>query len=286
MVRRLASRYIAGETLEDACRVVAELNARGRRATIDVLGEELRDVEATHALTEEYRRVLAELDRRGLDANVSVKLSALGLVLDENLCRQHLRTLVDDARERGNFICIDMEDSRATEATLRLYRELREDGHENIGIVLQSYLRRTLADIQALADLKPDVRIVKGIYLEPAELAYQGTAEVRASFLRCLDALLETASRVDIATHDSFLIVESERRLAAAGWSRERYEYQMLLGVRPDAGEALVRAGNPLRIYVPYGRHWYAYSLRRLQENPRIAGYVTRDAIRRVVRQR
>jgi proline dehydrogenase len=282
-VRRLARRYIAGESLDDAMRLVAELNRRGKLATIDVLGEELGHVDETHAITAEYRRLLAEIEARGLGASVSVKLTALGLALDERLCEEHLLAILEDARGRGNFVCIDMEDASTTDATLALYRRVRERGHENVGIVLQAQLRRTLADARALAPLQPDVRLCKGIYVEPPERAYQSHDEVRESFVRVLEELLAGGSHVAIATHDGRLLRRSRQLLAAAGRGRDGYEFQMLLGVREAEADRLVQAGEPMRVYVPYGADWYAYSLRRLQENPRIAGFVTLNALARVV---
>ena len=180
------------------------------------------------------------------------------------------------AAETGNFVRIDMEDSTTTDDTLRMYRELREAGLDNVGVVLQARLRRTLDDIAALADLRPNVRICKGIYLEPEEIAYTEFEEIRESYVRSLEALVETASYVGIATHDEFLISEGKRI------AEERYEFQMLLGVREPLGRDLVREGERLRIYVPFGRQWYEYSLRRLQENPRIAGYVATDTVGRL----
>jgi proline dehydrogenase len=176
-----------------------------------------------------------------------------------------------------------MEDSSTTDDTLRLYRELREEGHDNIGVVLQAMLRRTLSDVVALADLKPSVRLCKGIYLEPPELAYQDYEAVRASYVRALEALLDAGCYVGIATHDEWLLGEGRRLVAEHGLGRDDYEFQMLLGVRADRGDALVLEGHRLRIYVPFGRHWYEYSLRRLQENPRIAGYIATDTVGRLL---
>jgi proline dehydrogenase len=282
LVWRVAQRYIAGRTLADAVATVRGLNADGKIATVDVLGEELRHPDETQAIAAEYGRVLAAFDADHLDASVSVKLSALGLGLDLDLCRAHLEAIVRDAAARGRFVRIDMEDSSTTDDTLRLYRELREKGLANVGVVLQACLRRTVGDIEALADLEPNVRLCKGIYVEPPAIAFRDFHEVRAAFLRALDALLERASFTAIATHDEYLLVEAARRTG----SNDAHEFQMLLGVRPERGDALVRAGERLRVYVPYGEQWYAYSLRRLQENPRIAGHVARDTLRRLLPRR
>jgi proline dehydrogenase len=283
LVQKLSERYIAGPELKDARETVRRLNGEGKLATIDVLGEEITNEDEAAAIVRAYQDVFADIERCGLDANVSVKLTALGLNLDYELCRANLGVVVTDAASRGNFVRIDMEDSSTTDDTLRLYRELREQGHDNVGVVLQAMLRRTEDDIAALADLKPSVRLCKGIYSEPPELAFQDFDEVRASFVRALEALLDAGSYVGIATHDEWLLDEGRRLVAERDLSRDEFEFQMLLGVRPALGDALVREGNRLRIYVPFGRHWYAYSLRRLQENPKIAGYIAADTLGRLI---
>ncbi|HEY3206042.1 MAG TPA: proline dehydrogenase family protein [Gaiellaceae bacterium] len=286
LVHKLAQRYIAGPTLEDACRVVKTANAHGKVATIDVLGEEIARDDEARAIAQEYRDVFETIDRQGLDSNVSVKLTALGLKLDHDLCRENLESVVRDAARRGNFVRIDMEDSSTTAETLRLYRELREAGHENVGVVLQAYLRRTLDDIRSLAELQPSVRICKGIYIEPPELAYQGYDEVRANFIRALEALLDAGCYVGIATHDQWLVSEGRRIAARRRLDRGDYEFQMLLGVTESVGDKLIEEGHRLRIYVPFGEHWYGYSLRRLQENPKLAGYIAADTLGRLVPRR
>jgi proline dehydrogenase len=278
VVQRVSSRYIAGPSLDDAARVVAELNAKGMLATIDVLGEEVGSPDEAAAIADAYHDALGRIAADGLEANISIKLTGLGLELGHELCRQHLEAVVRDARDRGGFVRIDMEDSTTTDATLALYRELREAGYSNVGVVLQSRLRRTIDDAAGLED----VRLCKGIYLEPEEIAFQDADEVRESFLRTLDVLLEQGSYVAVATHDEELIRESIRRVRAHGLRRDAYELQMLLGVRPERAAELVGEGHRLRVYVPFGTRWYEYSLRRLKENPGIAGYVTADLVRRV----
>ena len=279
IVRRLSSPYIAGATLEDAVRVVRRLNDEGKMATVDVLGEEITTAAEAAEIAREYHRVLARIERERLDANISVKLTGLGLDLDEGLCRRHLEALADDAAARANFVRIDMEDSSTTDATLRLYRDLRADGRSNLGVVLQAYLRRTVLDVPGLTN----VRVCKGIYVEPPEFAYTDPNEIRAGFLAALDALLDAGAYVGIATHDERLISEALGRIAARGLPGDEFEFQMLLGVRPERGDELVKAGHRLRIYVPYGTQWYEYSVRRLQENPAIAGYVAADTLRRIL---
>jgi proline dehydrogenase len=278
IVRRISSRYIAGSTLDEAVRVVRELNGARRMATIDVLGEDVTSADEAAAITRAYHDVLARIHDVGLRSNISVKPTALGLDLGPELCRRNFEAVVADARGRGSFVRIDMEDSSTTDATLALYRDLRAAGFDNVGVVLQSRLRRTLDDVAGL----DDVRLCKGIYLEPATIAFQDPDEVRASFVRCLEALLAQGSYVALATLDEELISASERLVREHGLGPDRYEFQMLLGVTTELGDRLVRDGHRLRIYVPFGTHWYEYSLRRLKENPRIAGYVAADLARRL----
>jgi proline dehydrogenase len=283
IVRRIADRYIAGTDLDTAGAVVAELNREGKLATVDVLGEAITRPAAARAIAGAYHHFFDAIERERLDANVSVKLTALGLELDYDLCRENLEGVVRHAELSSNFVRIDMEDSSTTDAALRLYRELRAAGLENVGIVLQAYLRRTLADIHDLLDLRPNVRLCKGIYVEPATIAFQEREAVRANFMAALDALFDAGCYVGIATHDELLIDDGLRQAAERELAPSEYEFQMLLGVRPELGDGLVLDGHRLRIYVPFGEHWYDYSLRRLQENPRIAGYIAAGTMGRLL---
>ena len=224
--------------------------------------------------------MLDAIDADGLDANVSVKLTGLGLEVDPVLCRENLTAIA----ERGTFVRIDMEDSTTTDATLDLYRELRAEGLDNLGVVLQATLHRTEDDARALAGA--NVRLCKGIYIEPPEISYRDFDEIRASYVRALETLLDGGCYVGIATHDEWLVEEGLRAVRERGLDPGEYEFQMLLGVRPQLGDRLVREGHRLRIYVPFGRQWYEYSLRRLQENPKIAGYVAGDLGRSILRRR
>ena len=282
-MRRISERYIAGTELDDALRVVRDLNAQGKMATIDVLGEEIGNPDEARAIAAAYRDTFRAIELGRLDSNVSVKLTALGLKLDYELCRANLEHVVRHAAERGNFVRIDMEDSSTTDDTLRLYRELRAAGLENVGVVLQARLKRTVDDVRALAELRPNVRICKGIYLEPPDIAYREFEAVQASFVQALEELWDAECYVGVATHDEWLIEQARRRVVERELGREEYEFQMLLGVRPALGDELVRQGHRLRIYTPYGRQWYAYSLRRLQENPKIAGYIAADTFNRLL---
>lgn len=279
VVARLSQPYIAGPSCADALRVVRRLNGEGKSATIDVLGEAITNEEQARAIADEYRDVLDQVEHAGLDSTISVKLTGLGLELGIDICRTHLEAVVRHAAGRRNTVTIDMEDSSTTGDTLRLYHELRAAGLDNVGIVLQSRLRRTRRDARAVTDLRPNVRLCKGIYLEPPEIAYQDDDEVRASFVDALDTLLAARAYVGIATHDEWLVAEARRLVARHRLGADEYEFQMLLGVRAGLGDALVRQGHRLRVYVPFGEQWYEYSLRRLKENPKVAGYVARDTL-------
>jgi len=281
VVQRLSAPYIAGPTLDDARRTVAGLNAEGKMATVDVLGEEVTSPPEAEAIASSYHAALDAIAGDHLDANVSVKLTGLGLQVDLDLCRSLLATVVADAAARGIFVRIDMEDSSCTDDTLLLYRELREARRDNVGVVVQSCLRRTLADVDALADLRPSVRLCKGIYAEPPSIAYLGRDQIRENFVHVLDALLEAGCDVAVATHDEWLLERALGRVA--GRSRDEYELQMLLGVREERASQLVAEGHPLRVYVPYGEKWYEYSLRRLQENPALAGMLAKATVLRAV---
>ena len=277
VVRRLSARYIAGPELADARRVVAELNAQGKVATVDVLGEEIVNPSEARAIARSYLEVLDAFDADGLDANVSVKLTALGLKLDPALARENVRTIA----KRGTFVRIDMEDSSTTDATLDLYRDLRAEGVANLGVVLQATLKRTVADARDLAGA--NVRLCKGIYLEPPEVAFTDFDAIRANFVRTLHELLDGGAYVGVATHDDWLLEQALQAVRERDLEPHQYEFQMLLGVGTRLGDELIAAGHRLRIYVPFGSHWYEYSLRRLQENPKVAGYIAADTVGRLI---
>jgi proline dehydrogenase len=283
VVRKIADRYIAGETLEDAVATVRGLNALGARATVDVLGEFISRAEEAEQTATEYERALDAIAAGQLDATVSVKLSALGIEIDRALVDGTLARVLRSAARHRIFVRIDMEHSGLTDQTLDIYRDLRAGGRDDVGIVIQSYMRRAEADVAALADLTPDVRLVKGIYLEPEDVAYQAMPEINASYMRLLEQLVEQGSYVAIATHDPALLEGALNLIDRRRLGPDRYEFQMLLGVAEEARRRLIADGHRLRVYVPYGRAWYAYSVRRLKENPSIAGYVARDVVRTIV---
>lgn len=284
VVRRISAPYLAGEGRLDALRTIAALNERGVMATVDVLGEQFRSVDQAEALVAEYLAVLDDLFEHHLDANLSVKMTALGLELDPAVCQANLETLATRADQHGNFVRVEMEDSSTTTATIEAYRALRGEGHENVGIVLQAYLRRTPADIESLASLQPNVRLCKGIFAEPLSAAYHDRDAVRANYAECLERLFAAGCYVGIATHDEWVQCEALRLIDKYGVKPDEYEFQMLLGAREDLGRVLVAEGHRLRVYVPYGEHWYEYSLRRVQENPAVAGVLARDVLQRALR--
>ena len=282
-MEKLSARYIAGSTLDDARRVVAALNAGGKLATVDVLGEEVTQETEAAEITAEYVAALEAFEHDDLDANVSIKPTALGLKLGCELCKRNVETVIAAAEPTNRFVRIDMEDSSTTDETLRLFHELRDEGHARVGPVLQAALKRTVADAASLAGAS--VRLCKGIYIEPAEIAHRDFDDIRRSFVRTLDVLLDGGCYVGIATHDEWLVDRALEAIRERGLQPDAYEFQMLLGVRPALGDRLVAGGHRLRIYVPYGRQWYEYSLRRLQENPKVAGYVAGDLTRSLFRR-
>ncbi|HKA37510.1 MAG TPA: proline dehydrogenase family protein [Thermoanaerobaculia bacterium] len=280
LVRLVASRYVAGETLDDAIRAVRHLNSEGCMATLDVLGEDVTNLSETDETVSEYLEALEAILAHGLDSNLSVKLTAYGLKLDPARCRQQFRRVLDAARERGVFVRIDMEDSSVTEETIRIFEESRRQTG-GVGLVLQAYLRRSRADVARLAPLSPNVRVCKGIYVEPAEIAFQGHEEIRDNFMAILEDLFDAGSYVGIATHDDVLVERALAAIGKRGLPRDAYEFQMLLGVAVHLRHRLVSEGHRLRVYVPFGRSWHAYSLRRLKENPSIAGQIVKGFLRR-----
>ncbi len=283
LVRRFAAPYIAGETLAEAVETTRRLNAAGKRVTIDVLGEEIDALGEAIAIRDTYIAVLDALAQNSLDGDVSVKPTGLGLNIDRAACRDLIGAIAEHAAAGGTTVEIDMEDSSTTTDILAVYHELRARGHENLGIVLQAMLRRTPADIDAMAGLRPRVRICKGIYVEPPDVALQGFDEVRAAWVAALERLIEIDAFPAIATHDAYLIEQATARVTAAGLAPDAYEFQMLLGVRPGLGDQLVRTGHPVRVYVPFGNRWYEYSVRRLRENPGLARSVARGTLARLV---
>jgi proline dehydrogenase len=280
VVRKVANRYIAGETLDEALDVVDRLNRQGMCATLDVLGEHSRSADQARRAVSQYLQALEHINSRKLDSNVSIKLTQLGLKVDWTTCLELTSRLVKHARQLNNFVRIDMEDSSCTTDTLRLYRELRKE-HSNVGVVVQAYLRRTVPDVADLQDLRPNYRLCKGVYVEPTEIAYDDMRDINRNYVSILETLLRNGSYVGIATHDELIVNEALGMIGELKLPRTAYEFQMLLGVNEQLRNRTVASGHKLRVYIPYGRDWYAYSVRRLRENPRLAGYVFKAMLSR-----
>lgn len=276
IVKLVARRYIAGQTVEEAMKTVARLNDEGALCTVDVLGEFVKSRELALHETEGSIAVIEEIHRQGLGSGLSVKLTSLGLDVDPGFCRENLRRILRRASELDIFVRIDMENSPYTSETLAIGREMWEEFPGKVGVVLQAYLRRTLDDIHALAPTGMSFRLCKGIYIEPEEIAYKGREEVQANYLRCLEAMFDHGSYVGIATHDDVLIDGARKIVAERGIASDGYEFQMLLGVRDAKRRELIAEGHRMRVYVPFGQDWYGYSMRRLKENPSIAGHIFR----------
>lgn len=274
IVGKVSSRYIAGTHLSDAVRCIQTLNSKGMMTTVDILGEDIHERPAAEAIRREWLGVVDELHSRHLDANISVKPSQMGFRIDPDYCYQNIKSLTEAARKHGNFVRIDMEDSSMTSATIELYKRLRGEGFENVGIVIQAYLRRSDADVRALAALHANFRLCKGIYVEPPDIAFQDRDEVRRNYGLLLRTMIEKGCYVGIATHDEYLVEKAYELIQKNNLSKDRYEFQMLLGVREQLRNSIVEARHRLRVYVPFGEQWYAYSVRRLKENPQIGGYV------------
>ena len=276
----VARRYIAGETPEEALAAATELSGQGFLTTLDMLGEDVPSMAQAREAANTYGFLLEEIQRRGLETNVSLKPTQFGLRLDKNACRDLLRWLIEKARGHDNFVRIEMENSTCTTDTLDLYRSLRSD-FDNTGIVLQAYLRRTKDDAAAIADIPPNVRIVKGVYVEPRKIAYKDPRIINKNYMQLAETLLRKGAYVAFATHDELLVWEAFQLVDRLGLPPSAYEFQMLLGVEPQLRHVVQDAGHRIRVYIPFGRDWYPYSVRRLGENPKIAGYVMRAMLRR-----
>ncbi len=273
LVRKVADRYIAGETLADAVTTIRRLNSEGCRATVDLLGEFVNNEAEAKKNAVDYSGILDAIQSEKLDANVSIKLTAFGLGLSVEQGYQNARTVVQRAKDQGNFVRIDMENSPYTDSTIAVYKRLRQD-YQNVGLVLQAYLRRTPADIDALLPVGPHFRLCKGIYVEPRAIAWKQPDVINRNYVRCLRKMLSGGAFVGIATHDERLVFEALQLLDELKIPAGRFEFQMLLGVDEELRRIILGLGHPVRVYVPFGKDWYGYCTRRLKENPRIARYV------------
>jgi len=276
-----AARFVAGETLDDAVPVLRRLNDDGLLTNTTLLGEGVRDEAETRAVVGAYTEVLDRIHTEGLRTNLAVKLTHLGLSIDEELAHRNVSELVEHAASVGNFLRMDMEESRTVDATLRIYRRLREEGHANVGTVLQAYLFRTEDDLAALLPLAPNLRIVKGAYLEPPEIAYPQKRDVDAAYARLMEASLERGGFTAVATHDETLIEHAIAFAREREIPSERFQFQMLYGVRPRLQLDLVRRGFDVLVATPYGTEWYRYLMRRLAERPANLLFFARSLLRR-----
>lgn len=273
IVARLSRPYIAGDTLEKAVKTVKDLNRQGFHATIDVLGEFITSFDQAEKSHADYVEVLNAIKVHQLDANISIKPTSFGLLLDRQRAHALIHDLLAKAVANDNFMRLDMEDSPCTTFTVDMYKAFRQEFGKKVGIVLQAYMRRTMDDIKDLTeDQFAHFRLCKGIYVEPEEIAYKGYEEVRANFLKSLRQMFAGGAFVGIATHDDHLVSEAEKIIREMGMGPDRYEFQMLLGVREKLRDQIKSSGHQLRIYVPFGADWYGYSVRRLKENPGLAG--------------
>ena len=277
IVRHFSRPYIAGETVDEMVATVKALNADGFLATVDILGEFAKSVERAEAAGEQYLRVMDEMVARGLKAKISVKLTQMGLLLDKERCYSIMERIVEKADGQNSFVRIDMEDSPTTSDTLSIYDRLRRRFGARVGPVIQAYLRRSLDDVRDLASHKANVRICKGIYIEPRAIAYKDPEIINRNFELLVERLLTAGSYVGIATHDERLVWSAFDIIDRLGCSPEQYEFQMLLGVDEELRKIIRDAGHRLRVYVPFGAKWHAYSVRRLRENPAIVGHVLRN---------
>ena len=273
IVAKVAKKYIAGETLQDAVFTVQQLNSHKAMATIDVLGEDITTREEATVFQKENLEVLTAISQSKINSNLSIKLTSLGLKIDKEFCQKNVEEIVALAKHNNNFVRIDMEDHTCTDATLEIYRNVRAK-YSNVGIVIQAYLHRSENDILQLANEGANVRLCKGIYNEPPTVALKEREKVQQNYLHLLKILLAKKCYVGIATHDDVLIDGAKRIIMEMKLSPQEYEFQMLLGVRTQRRDELLNEGHRLRIYTPFGKQWYEYSVRRLKENPQIAGYV------------
>lgn len=276
IVRKFANRYIAGDKLSDAVAVTKKLNEKGIMTTMDVLGEDVfNEADAMRSMQESID-VLEVIDKNKLDANLSLKLTTLGLKINYEFCLQNLCTIFEKAKSLNIFVRIDMEDTSCTTDTINLFKQVRET-NPHCGIVLQAYLKRTEKDVNELVKSKTNFRLCKGIYVEPEEIAFKTKDEINSSYLNLLKIILENKCYAGIATHDDALVKGTYKLIKEFKLGKNEYEFQMLLGVREGLRNQILKNGHRLRVYIPFGTHWYQYSIRRFKENPQVAGYVLKS---------
>ena len=281
LFKKLTTRFVAGETIDEAISFIREINAEGCTASFDHLNESVASAHEADQEVAEYLSILARIAETGIRSNVSIKLSQFGLMLDPELAYKNSRRVVEDAHRRGNFVRVDMEDSNVTQLTIDIFRRLREEfGIDDVGIVLQSYLRRTYDDARQLLKLPARIRICKGAYNEPPEVAFPDKKDVDENYIRVMRLLLSSGIYHGIATHDPKMIEATINFAASEGIGKDAFEFQMLYGVRRDLQRQLARDGYNMRVYVPYGKHWYPYFMRRLAERPANIWFVLKNLLR------
>lgn len=271
-----AKRYIAGVKLEDGIRAVKELNAKGILATMDVLGEAVTTKKESEEAKNQCLQVLDAINEHKLNSNLSLKPTQIGLAIDEEFCYNQLVEILEKAKGYNNFVRIDMEDSPFTDATIKMFKRLKEK-YDNVGIVVQAYLKRTLNDVKSLNSIGTNYRLCKGIYIEPEEISYKDYQKVRDNYLEILKQMFTDGNYVGIATHDDYLVENAYKMIKEMNIPKDKYEFQMLYGVKENLRDKINADGHKIRIYVPFGEHWYKYSIRRLQENPNMAWYITKS---------
>jgi proline dehydrogenase len=274
-----SKRYIAGETVEDAIRASKELNAQGIKVTIDILGEFIKNLDEAEKNKVEYIELIDRVQKENIDGNYSLKPTMFGLLLDKEVCYTHIREIVAKAASYNNFIRVDMEDSPCTDMEIDIYRRLKAEFPKNVGLVVQAYLKRTYQDINNLMDIHStetplNYRLCKGIYVEPAAIAYKKYEEINQHFLEDLEYMLKNGVYPGIATHDKPLIDGAYKLIEKYNVPKNMYEFQMLYGVTPELRNSIVAKGHTMRIYIPYGKQWFGYSTRRLKENPKMASLI------------
>jgi proline dehydrogenase len=279
--KKLTTRFVAGESIDECVPFIREINAEGATASFDHLNESVGSAAEAAREVSEYLNILARIDEAGLRSNVSIKLTQFGLGLDPELAYQNARRVVDEAHRRGNFVRVDMEDSNVTQVTIDIFKRLRSDyGLNEVGIVLQSYLRRTYADAQELVKLPARIRICKGAYNESPDVAFPDKKDVDDNYIKVMQLLLSSGVYPGIATHDPRMIDATVNFAAREGIGKDKFEFQMLYGIRRDLQRQLARDGYKMRVYVPYGKHWYPYFMRRLAERPANIWFVTKNLLK------
>ena len=281
VTRAMTRRFVAGESLDEALAAMAELNALKIRGSLDLLGENVHTEEEARAAGAFYETIVEAIAQAGLDTNVSLKLTQMGLDLSEDLCFEVTSGVIRRAQQHDNFVRIDMEGSAYTERTLAMFKRLHAVFGNHVGIVLQAYLYRTQADVEEMINLGARVRLCKGAYLEPAEVAFPDKADVDKNYVACMHRLLSAGYYPGLATHDEAIIQQARTYVAAEGLAPERFEFQMLYGIRRDLQESLVKEGFNMRCYVPFGTQWYPYFMRRLAERPANVWFLLHNALKR-----